>query len=262
MSTDQRQQELTHTLEELGISSKEVEVLYELLRVGRASAAELAKTLPSISRTSVYDQLRTLEQKSLVSTIVEEKGVVYQPEQLGYVIDTLEQDKRAIEQKQNALRSVTDFYEQMRNGTTYRPGVRTFKGRQGIRAVHRELQDARTELRAIGDLAAVAKIFPSIRTEDNLKDFQTNKIPRWSLMAHNKEAEQYLKIAPPGDLHHVRWLPKDTVISTDTLLWEGHVAIIDYTEPGSAVVIDNPTIYQTFLNWFAMMWQVSEEVRR
>lgn len=260
MSTKSRQQELVEALKGFDLSNKEIKVLLALLESGRAKAAHLANMVENISRTSVYDQLKALERKGLVSALVEGRSVFYQPENLAHAIDSLEDEKRVILDKQNSLRSVADLYEQLKTGTAYKPGVRTFRGKQGIRAVHRELQDARQELRAIGDLAAVLRAFPETRLEDNLKDFQTHKIPRWSLMVKNREAEEYLKVAPAGQFHTVKWLPKDAAVNTDTLLWKGHTAIIDYTMPMNAVVIDNPTIYETFLGWFKILWSKSEEI--
>ena len=261
MSTILRQQNLKKALLELELSSKEIEVLLALLEQGKASAGHLARILPKISRTSIYDQLHFLEQKGLISSVEEDKKTIYLPEHLGHVIDNLEKNKRALEEKQNALRSVIDIYDQFRAGTAYRPNVRTFKGKEGINAVHREIQDSRKELLAIGDLSAVMRAFPGVRVEDNLQDFQTHKISRKSLLVRNPEGELYLKISLPSEFNHFKWLPKNTSINTDTLIWEGHAAIIDYNEPVNAVVIDNPTIYDTFVSWFEMMWNIGIEIK-
>lgn len=67
-------------------------------------------------------------------------------------------------------------------------------------------------------------------------------------------AEKYLKVAPIGELHKVKWLPEGTELQTDTLIWEGYTAIIDYTENLSGVVIDNPAISDTFSVWFDLIW--------
>ena len=40
----------------------------------------------------------------------------------------------------------------------------------------------------------------------------------------------------------------------------GHVAIIDYSSQLSAIVIDNPTIYNTFVAWFEMIWNTGNNV--
>ncbi len=260
MSTEDRQKKITDILNKLNLSSKEIEVLLALLKNGRSSASDISYLIMNITRTSIYDQLYSLEKKGFISTVIEKRKKLYQPENLEHIVESLEQDKREIEQKQKALRSVSDIYEQMKSGTAYRPSVRTFKGKNGILAVHRELQDARKKLYAIGDLAAVMRIFPDVQIEDNLKDFQTYKILRKSLMVHNTSGEKYLKVAPQTNFHKIRWLPKGTTVNTDTLIWDGHVAIIDYIEPINAVVIDNPTIYDTFNDWFELIWKSSEDI--
>lgn len=261
-STIVRQQKLTNILQELGLSLKETQVLMALLTSGRMSPSDLAKLVPGISRTAVYDLLGSLMRRGLASSSEENGITIYAATNIGHVVDLLEQEKRAIDEKQNSLRSVMDVYEQLRGGTAYRPGVRFFEGKDGVRAVHREVQDARKELRAIGDLSAVMSAFPGIRSEDNLKDFTTYNISRRGLLINNPEGESYLRVAPPSQINHVKWLPSEMKINTDTLIWDGHVAIIDYSNPINAVVIDNPGIYETFVSWFEMMWKFSgEEIR-
>ena len=259
MSTNHRRQVISEALEHLDLGSKELETLLVLLESGRSTASELGKRLPKVSRTAVYDLLRSLQNRGLVSSVVEGETTYFTPEQIDHVVDRLEQEKRAVEEKQNALRSVADLYNQMRSGTAYQPGVRFFKGKEGIRAVHREVQNARKELLAIGDLSAVMRAFPGVHAEDNLKDFQVFGIQRRGLLAHNKEGEFYLQVAAPSKVNRVKWLPENVTVNTDTLIWEGHVAIIDYTDPINAVVIDNPTIHKTFVQWFEMMWGASGE---
>ena len=147
----------------------------------------------------------------------------------------------------------------MKIGTTYKPGTRFFDGKRGILAIHRELQNARAETRTIVDIASVYKIFPRMIFEDNLKDFQIYNVKKKDLMIKTKEAERYLKVAPITSIHEIKWLPPTVQFKTDTLMWEGHVAIIDYSSQLSGVVIDNPTIYDTFVAWFEMMWTVSQD---
>lgn len=107
------------------------------------------------------------------------------------------------------------------------------------------------------------EIFVSKKLKDTLKDFQIYKIMKKDLMLKNPEAEKYLRIAKTGEFHKVKWLPEGTVLQTDTLIWEGHTAIIDYTENLSGVVIDNPTIADTFSVWFDLIWNsISEEIKK
>lgn len=112
------------------------------------------------------------------------------------------------------------------------------------------------------DIASVAKIFPHILvTEDNLKDFQSYNIPKKDLMIKSAEAEKYLKVAPVTKTHRVKWLPSEVKFETDTLIWEGHTAILDYSQSLSGVIIDNPAIAKTFEAWFDIIWgNIKEEI--
>ncbi|PIR03439.1 MAG: hypothetical protein COV60_00310 [Candidatus Magasanikbacteria bacterium CG11_big_fil_rev_8_21_14_0_20_43_7] len=257
MSTNNRQQKIANALEDVGITGREQDVFFALLEQGAATAAYLAKQLKSIPRTSIYDILKNLQQQGLVSSFTEDEQTVYQVERVEHIIDSIEEQKRELTEKQNSIRSVADILNQTKIGTIYKPGTRFFDGKKGILSIHRELQNARVETRTIVDITSVANVFPRMFVEDNLKDFQTHNVLKKDLMIKSKEAERYLKVAPITSSHQVKWLPPDVQFATDTFMWEGHVAIIDYSKQLSGVVIDNPTIHDTFVAWFEMMWGVS-----
>ena len=254
MSTNSRRQKIQTVLDLLGVGERESEVFFGLLERGAASAAMLAKQTPDIPRTSIYDILKNLQQRGLVSTVTKDAVIFYQVESAEHAIDTLEAQKRELDEKQNAIRAAADAFQQLKFGTTYEPGIRHFQGKNGILAIHRELQKARQETRTIVNIAAVYKFFPRLVVEDNLKDFQTFKIPKKDLMIKSPEAKRYLQSAPITAIHQVKWLPDSVRFDTDTLIWEGHVAIIDYSDRLSGIIIDNPTIEKTFVAWFEMMW--------
>lgn len=254
MSTDSRRQKIQEVLEMLNITGRESEVFFALLEGGINTPATIAKQLRHIPRTSIYDILKTLQQAGLISSFVHGDDLFYQVENIEHVADVLEAQKRELTEKQSAVRAVADLFGQIKSGTAYQPGNRFFEGKRGILAIHRELQNARQETRTIVDIASVYKIFPHMLFEDNLKDFQTFKIMKKDLMVKSPEAERYLKVAPVAPFHQVKWLSSTVTFQTDTLIWPGHVAIIDYSQQLSGVVIDNPTIAETFVAWFEMMW--------
>lgn len=254
MSTDNRQQEIKEALVLLGLDERQCDVLLILLQNKSQTAAQIAKQLPNIARTSIYDILKALQKYGFISTIERDSKLHYQVEDIEHAIDVLEEQKRELTEKQNSIRSVADIFHQLKTGTAYQPGTRFFEGKNGILAIHRELQNARAETRTIVDIASVYRVFPRMVYEDNLKDFQTYKVLKKDLMIKSKEAESYLQAAPVTEFHKVKWLPPTAQFKTDTLIWEGHVAIIDYADSPNGIVIDNPTIADTFVAWFEMMW--------
>ncbi len=263
MSAGIRQKDVVEMLALFNLSDKEIAVFFVLLEKDKATASDIARALPKISRTSIYDLLANLQKLALISSFETEKLTYYKAGSAEHIIDILEEKKRALTKQQNALRTVSDTLHQLRSGTAYRPGVRFFEGAIGITAIHRELQNARKEMWSIVNFEAIHRVFPMVNNEDRLKDFQTYAVPRKTLIVHNPDGELYLRVAPVTNLHHVKWLPKSTEIKTDTLMWEGHVAIIDYAQHLNGIIIDNPTIYETTRSWFTMMWEsIPEEVRQ
>lgn len=254
MSTNSRRQEIQEALEKINVSQRDSEVFFALLEYGISTAAEIGKRLPSIPRTSIYDIIKTLQQQGLVSTFAKGKQTYFQVENIEHTVDILEAQKREITEKQNTIRSIADLFAQMKTGTTYQPATRFFEGKSGILAIHREIQNARLETRTLVDISSVYRVFPRIVSEDNLKDFQTFQVPKKDLMVKSREAERYLKVAPISEFHQVKWLPLNVHFKTDTLIWGGHVAIIDYKDHLSGIIMDNPTIADTFVAWFEMMW--------
>src|SRR3989338_2722555 len=151
MSTNNRQQKIKEALALFNITGRESAVFLELLEHGVSTAASLAKRLPSIPRTSIYDIIKTLQNQGLVSSFERNEEIHYQVENIEHVADSIEAQKRELTEKQNTLRSVADLLQQMKVGTAYEPGIRHFEGKQGVLAILRELQNARQETRTIVD---------------------------------------------------------------------------------------------------------------
>lgn len=267
MLTNNRQQiaesPIETLLQKLSLSRKEKDIFLTLLRAGKTTAALIAQENSAIPRTSVYDVIKSLKRSELVTSFTEGKKIFFQVQDVENIITTIEDKKREMTDQQNFFREAADFFNQMKSGSAYRPTVRFFEGKQGILTIHRELQNTKKETKTIVNIASVSKIFPRILIEeDNLKDFQIYCILKKDLMVKTKEAEQYLKVAPVNEYHQIKWLPTDVKFQTDTLIWEGHTAILDYSGYPSGVIIDNPAIAKTFEAWFDMIWNsIREEVK-
>lgn len=266
MSTNNRQHDLglraEAILERLDLRPREIEIFLGLLKYGTCTASNISKRHRSIPRTSIYDVLTSLQNRGLISHVTQKEKVYYQAQSIEHIDDNLESRKQEIEKQQQELQAASDLFHQLKLDTTYQPSVRFFQGEQGLIAIQREIQNARKPTYTIVDMAAIARKFPSFVSQDNLRDFHLHHIPKMDLMIKSEAALRYLRVAPVTEYHRVKWLPESVQFQTDTLLWDGHVTILDYEGEPSGVTIDNPAIYKTFLAWFQMMWgSIEKEVR-
>lgn len=259
---NRQQKDLEPLLQNINLSQRETKIFLTLLNLEKATAAQIAESNSSIPRPSVYDVIKSLERQGLVSSFIQEGKTYFQIQDIEHIIDVIEEQKRELTDRQNTLRSLTDLFRQIKSGSAYKPAVRFFEGKAGIMAIHRELQNARKETKTIVDIASVVKVFPRMLIdEDDLKDFTLYRIPKKDLMIKSVEAQKYLEIAPINKTHLVKWLPQNVIFETDTLIWNGHTAILDYSHHLSGVIIDNPAIAKTFEAWFDMMWgNIKEEI--
>lgn len=248
-------EQLGEALLGFGLSSRELAVFFTIMELGRSSAAGLAQKHEDIPRTSIYDIVASLESRGLISKYEEKGQLLYQAGGIDHIIDILESKKREIDAQQQELRSLVDVFNQIKMGSAYQPRVRFYEGKAGFVAMQREVSNVRTPICGMVDMAAVARVFPSTIFQDNLRDLHVHKVPKRDLVVKNHQGETYLKTTPPSDFRKAKWLPKEVQFQTDTLIWEGHVAMFDYSGEPSGVIIDNPAIYKTFLAWFEMMWE-------
>lgn len=196
MSTIFRQQnKIKEVLGRLELNEKETAVFLFLLEKGTVTASQIAKSCKSVARTSVYDIMKNLQNMGLVTSVEQNNKIYFHIGNAEHILDSLENKKKEMTDTQNLLRETSDLFKQIKSGSIYKPTVRFFEGRNGIFAIHRELQNARKETKTIVNIAAVSKEFPMMFYEDNLKDFQTYKIMKKDLMLKNMQAEKYLKIA-------------------------------------------------------------------
>src|SRR3990167_2605454 len=101
---DNRRQKISNTIKLLGITERESDIFFLLLEHGAMSAADLAKHIQNIPRTSIYDVLKTLQIHGLVSSFVRDERTSYQVENIEHIVDILESQRREIADKQNKAR--------------------------------------------------------------------------------------------------------------------------------------------------------------
>lgn len=87
-------EEIIDTLESIGLSQNEAKVYFALVKTGTATATEIAKE-SKLHRPNVYDSLKSLMEKGLVSHITEEKKTLFRaadPKNLSMLLKQQEAD--------------------------------------------------------------------------------------------------------------------------------------------------------------------------
>lgn len=141
-------------LEKFGLNKKESALYIALLELGQAEVSAIAMNA-GIKRPTAYFVLRDLETKGFVSFILSgktKKFVAEDPKKL------LALEKSKITDLETAMPGLLGLT--IKN--QYRPGVRFFSGKAGVKAVYEEtlLQTPGTEMLSIGNAQSIEESIP------------------------------------------------------------------------------------------------------
>ena len=124
-------------IEKLWLNKNEAKVYEILVTNGAQNIKSLARLVPNISRTNLYNVLKSLEEKELIGSGGEQKKEfkANSPYALAaYVADEKRKADEAEKIAQTILPSLNDLFK----ASTGRPTVRVFEGFEGIKQVYED----------------------------------------------------------------------------------------------------------------------------
>lgn len=240
------------TLTKIGLTEGEVQVYTSLIELGRSTTGNIVKKA-EISSSKVYEVLQRLIRKGLVSYAIE-RGVRHYdatpPERL---IDFLEERKQEIIKRQHEikkllpkLRSVSGKKEQKSESIIYR-------GSQGPKIVLKEILEAGKrgeENYGFGtNEDDYVKYFPA-QLNDFIKESKKFKIKSKLIFAEGFRSPNYTA--------KIKYLPSQFFFPVRTMIYGNKIAIVDFTEPITTVIIEKKEIAEAYKNHFLLLWKIAK----
>lgn len=142
----------TDSLVEIGLTRREAGAYMALLGLEEARAGEVARRLRE-DRANAYDSLASLVKKGLVSFVVRDKATYYRAAPPERLKDLMFEKDKALYQ---ALSDLSKIYRKSGRRTV----VRTFEGREGIKAVLSDILREGKEIVGFGATDRMVHLFP------------------------------------------------------------------------------------------------------
>ncbi len=124
-------EEIERLLELYGLNDKEQKVYIACLQLGQDTAYNIAEK-SGVKRATTYLVLRSLAKKSLVSTSITNKSLLYSASSPQNLVSQLEHRKKEIEQ---SLPSLMALY----NSQPEKPTIEIFEGLDGVKQIYEEI---------------------------------------------------------------------------------------------------------------------------
>jgi len=229
-------------LEKAGLSPNEAKCYIALIKFGSASANEISRK-SGIHRVSVYDALRGLSEKGLISQITKANKLLFEagnPERILEII------KEKEEQLENAKGIVPELLINFKMAKE-KQEIHSFKGLAGIKTVLWEMLKSKTEILDFG-------------AEHKIKEFLAHDYIKWDNERVKKKIKMRIvaniRIKPTTlPLTAIKYVPEEFNSSVSTYLFDGKVALIMWVEDPLALIIEHKAVYESYKNYFEYLWK-------
>ena len=239
-------------LQELGLSKNEVSVYLALLKLGQASANDIAKH-SNVHRTNVYDTLKTLSEKGLVSYTVVEKKKLFKGENPENLITMLHV-------KEDQLLEIIPKLQHMTVERGEMPEVNVYSGIMAFRLILEEFLGKKKEIFVYGAPAQAAKILGPF-----IKSFHRRRIKEKILMKHiyNQVANDRVEELNDMPYTEAKCLPSKFHSQISVNICGDDVVFMFWADMPAkhlpVIRITNITIAESFKKNFDWMWEHSTD---
>jgi len=243
----------TETLESFGLLKKEIEVYVMLVRLGSSLASQIAEKT-NLQRTYVYDILKKLIKKGLVSFIIRENRKYFQAVEPKKLINLWEEKDEKLKEEKNKMKAIIKEMEKISYSKEERLIASVYEGKKGFRVILEEILDTNKDYFVIGYSGKADELL-----EFYLPNFHKRrikqKIRRKIIFNHEIRNTKSTQLS----LQETKFLPKKYSSLSGTIIYGDKVVLVVVQEKNFvALMIENKKINKSFRKNFELLWKVSK----
>lgn len=242
---------LEQYLQNIGLDDKEAKIYIAGLQLGPATVVELAKA-STIKRSTVYELIESLKEKSLVAITQRGKRKVFTMQEPDNLLLFLKQ-------KENILKQILPDLEALKNTSAKKPAIRIFEGVSGLQQIYEDMIKLPGELLALA--APKEKISPKVfdylvESWEPRRIAGEVKMRRININYDNDWQLNNRKVDRPKELEEVYYWPqRGYPFTVGIYIYRKKVAFVSFGAGELVgIIIRSPEINVTMKMMFEMFW--------
>jgi len=239
-------------IEKLGLTKIEAKVYITLLRLGSTTTGPLVKKT-ELHRATVYDVLKRLAEKGLVTHIIKEKTKYFQASNPKQFLDLIEEQKKELEEKGEKIKDIIKKLELIQEQAKIKESASIFQGKRGIKTIFEDLLNYK-EYCAFASEGKFKEILGAYFEQFQMKK-KMRKIKAKILIDKSLKESDYTK----SIYGEIRFLPKAYNYPTATFVYGDKVAIFVFTEYPAAFLIESSEVAESYKSYFKLLWNKSTD---
>ncbi len=243
--------DITEGLLEYGLEEKEIKCYISILKSGKTTAHEISKNT-DIIRQTCYDTLSKLQQKGLVSQIIENKKTYF-------LIENPENLIKSLKEKEDNINLILPELKAISNSSEKETKAKQYTGLKGIKAIYEDFLLSKTPIKTIQpDLPE--KILREYFIENFSLKRADKKIPIRILKEEMINEFQERITTEKKKFREVRLLKSLDKIKTHIVIYGEKVAFLNYGGEPTGIIIEDKSIQESQENLFDILWTKSKEI--
>lgn len=236
-------------LEKLGLTTNETIVYTTLVRVGSVNVASLAK-YAGLYRPYVYDTLDRLQEKGLVSSIISNGKQIFQATHPSLLLEIQEEQSTLLKKTIKELEILKSLQKESAQATLY-------SGRSSIRIVQQDV--IQTLAKEGGENLVIGVDEKKFMEVDEIAMYQFfNQMIKHKFKERIivREGDSYLPAKRASTTY--RYLPKQYFEPTATFIYGSKVAIIMFSQPLHAIILESKELSVAYRKQFELLWKIAK----
>lgn len=234
-------------IEKTGLTKIEAKVYLALLRLGSTTTGPLIKRT-ELHRATVYDVLKRLAEKGLVTHIVKEKTKYFQASNPKHFLDSIEEQKKELEENEGKIKDIVKKLELIQEQAKIKESASIFQGKRGIKTIFEDILK-HDEYYAFASEGKFKEILGVYFEQFQMKK-RKRKIKARILIDKSLKGSGYTKSV----YGEIRFLPKAYNYPTATFVYGDKVALFVFTEYPTAFLIESKEIAESYKSYFMLLW--------
>ena len=242
-----KEKEIKAALLFVGLNEVEIGIYMALLRGGKSTVSEIARGA-NLKRPTVYQYIDSLAAQDIIRKTVSGKRIMYYPEDPQQIMRMAKRAERKIAEVMPQLR---ELYA----GSSIRPVVRFYEGKEPLRALYREVTKTS---HTVWSVFAAERYFSVFSEKDGLEFLANIKSEGGSmrdLVLNTPDGIRYVKEGWGQPVAKSKLLPSQFSFAVDIVVAGDKLVFVSFNDM-SAVLIENSAMADLQRQFLKFVWKV------
>ncbi|MEK6962954.1 MAG: helix-turn-helix domain-containing protein [Nanoarchaeota archaeon] len=244
---------MREVLQQIGLSGNEADIYLALLELGPSLVSKIVDKT-KINRTHIYDRLKKLIDKGLVSHVIKSNRKYFFAAKPKRILRYLEEREEKIKNEKKLVDAILPDLEKIQPASDEEV-VEVYEGKEGLKTILEDILRSKNDILTYGSEGNFSKVL-KFYFKHYLKKIEKSNI-RMKVIFNFDDSKK------PFDLtfSEVRYIPKEYKTPTETTIYGDKVAIFLLTNQPKAILIQSKNISKAYQTYFNLLWEIGKKVK-